>query len=324
MVASRRRGAGAVAGDGVLPRAVGVVEQGVGTLEGVPTVLTGVEAGPEGPQRHEALGGQQQGEESVTELHRPGHESDADDDGDEGDGDRRDEFEGEAGEEGDAQSRQTRRMVVVAETSQGARVLPGAAEADEDGQSLGELSEVVRELFEGADALLRRLLGVAADEDHEERHEREAEDDDDRREHIGEDDPHEEDGRDDRGLREGGDDGGEVVVEVVDAAGDGDRGLRARLAGAAQQSPEDPGAQPSLGSGGLRGSQAVVGPQARPAQGRPEHAEDDPERDGPEVEDRAHERLGDEDDADRADGGRGESEDEGPPAPGQGQEDPER
>ena len=293
-------------------------------VEGLPTVLAGMESGAERPQRDEAFGGEQEGEESGAEIHRPGDEADADDHGDQRHGDRGDEFEGETREEGDAQRGQARRMVVRAQPAQGPGVLAGAPEADEDGQALGEFGEMVREPLEGAHALLRRLLGVAADEDHEQRHEREAGDDDDRGEDVGEDDAHEQDHGHDRGLREGGDDGGEVVVEVVDAAGHGDRGLRPRLAGPAHEGAEDPGAQAPLRLSGLRGAQTLIGPQARPSQAGAEDAEDDPERDVTEVEDGAHERLGDEDDADRPGTGGGDCEKERPPAPGQGQEDRQR
>ena len=202
-------------------------------------------------------------------------------------------------------------MVAFAEFAQTSRVIAGAAEADEHRQALGEFGQMIGQPFQRSDRPGRRFGGVATDEDHEQRNQRQADRDDDGGEHIGEDDPHEQDDGHHGRRAQCRQHRGEIVVEVVDAAGDGHGRRGSRPTATAQQCGQDPRPQPLFGFGGQSGAQTAVEPESATAQSGAEEAEDDPHARTAVADDRPNHRLGDENDPHRA----GQSGEDGQPQP---------
>ena len=223
-----------------------------------------VEAGAHGPQRQVDLRGQHDREQAGLQVQRAVDEAQADRDRDQGDRQGGQDLEHQRGEERDAQGPHRGAAVLVGDGAEALGLASGPAERDEDVEPGDEVEEVVAEHGERPPAPRRVVAGVQADQDHEDRDERDRRRDDDGRHPVrGEQpDPHEHRHR--RGQQQGRQVAPQVPVERVHAAGrqGGELGGGGQ-AGVAGPEPQDvvdevgaqlgPDARAGAHGGGLRG-----------------------------------------------------------------------
>ena len=228
-------------------------------LQGLDPVLGGMVGGAELAQRQVGLGGKDQGQQARLEPHVPVDQADADEHRDHGHRNGRDELQRQAGEERGAQRLHAAFAVPVGHLRQSAPLAPGAAQADQRRQPLGEFQQLVREPVEARGRRLDPVLGVQPDQDHEDRHQRQGQHDHQCRDPVGHQHAHHHHERDDgcrdkrrQVLRV-------VVVQPVQAAA-GQCGKRPVLGAGAPTGPGEPG-------GHQASAQLLLGPQPGPAGG---------------------------------------------------------
>lgn len=229
-----RRGVGRArrCGGGVRERVPGRLGHGrprggAGPALGLAAVLGGVVRAADVTQGQVHLGGQDEDHEPGTEVHLPVDEAQADEHGHHGHGERGDQLEGHAGDERGAQGAQGGGVVPLRGPLEGAALDAGPAQPHEHGQSAGELHEVAGEAVQPVLGGVDPLLGVPADEDHEEGHERDGQQHHEGGERVPGEDPGAEDRGHDGGGGQGRQDLGVVVVQALQAVGD-QHGVRAR------------------------------------------------------------------------------------------------
>ena len=128
--------------------------------------------GAQVPQRPVAFRRQHQGQQPGFQRHAAVDQPDADEDGHHGHRDGADEFQGHGGQERRAQGGHGRFAVGLADVGQRLALGGCAAQANQDRQSAGQLQQMVGEPVQSAGSQLHPLLGVEADQDHEDGHQR--------------------------------------------------------------------------------------------------------------------------------------------------------
>jgi hypothetical protein len=263
--------------------AVLVVEQGQDVLGGRDTFGAVVEAGADGTQRQVHLGREDEHHQCGVQVQPTVDEPQADRHRDDGHRQRGQQLEHERGEERDPQCAHGLLPVGAGHRHEGAPLRLGPPERGEHGQPGDEVEEVVAKHGERAPLAPDTTLGVLADEDHEQRDERDGEADDQRGDPVREQDAagdHRGHCRGDQQLRHIA---GEIAVQPVDAPG----GEGGQLGGGAVGLPARSDGQrtvdhrrPQLGQHGRR--RVVGGRLRRPGhRGAGEHhGGDQSERDG--------------------------------------------
>ena len=156
----------------------------------------------------------------VDEAHADGH-------GDERDSERRRELQHRSGEKRDPEGSHRRSAVGVAHLRDLLGLRRAAVEGPERRQAAHDVEEVRREQRQRPPARARALLGVAADEPHEDGHERQGEEHEARRDEIDRRDESEHGDRNRQRQHELGEVAGEQRLERIDAGHRGRRDLGA-------------------------------------------------------------------------------------------------
>ena len=179
----RRGGAGrrALAAGADLGRGVEQVQHALGDRD---AVRARVELRAEAPQRQVQLGRQDQHEEGGLEADAAARQPHPDRDRDERDAEGRGELEHRPGEEAHAEGGHRGPPVLLADVGDRVRLLLAAVQGPQGREPAHDVEEVRREHAQREPALPGALLGVAPDEPHEHRHERQREQHDQRRRHV--------------------------------------------------------------------------------------------------------------------------------------------
>ena len=123
-------------------------------------------------QRHVQLGGQQQHGERGAQGHRAVDQAQPESHRDEGSGQRGGEIEHRARDEGDAQCLHRGAAVLVADRRDALRLDLAAVEGAQRGEPAHDVEKVVRQARQRLPAGARAPFGVAADQPHEQRDQR--------------------------------------------------------------------------------------------------------------------------------------------------------
>ncbi len=175
--------------------------------------------GTELPERKVAVGGEDQGQQPRFQCHVAVDQADTDEDRDDRDGDGGDEFEGEGGEEGGPQGSHGPVAVLLGEVLEGLALGGGPAQSHEDGQAFGELEHVAGQPGQGRLGFPDAVFGVAADQDHKERHQRHGQHDHGGADPVGVQDAGAQQQRDGGTVHQGGQELRVVVVQGVQPPG---------------------------------------------------------------------------------------------------------
>ena len=186
-----------------------------------------VELRAQPPQRQIQLGREDQNGQCRLEREAAAREPHADGHRDERDAERGRQLEHRAGQEGDPQRAHRRPPVPLADLRDRRRLRLAAVERAQRRQAAHDVEEVRREQPQRLPALARPLLGVAADQPHEDRHERQRQQHHPRRLQVDRGDPAEHRERDDAAEHELRQIAREVRLERVHAL----HGRRRQLAG---------------------------------------------------------------------------------------------
>ena len=195
----------------------GRVEQREHPLRHRQPVRAGVELRPEPPQRQVQLGRQDDHGQPGLEPEAAVHEPHPGRHGDERDAERGRQLEHRPGQEADAQGLHGRRAIALADLADDARLILGAAERPQRRQAPYHVEEMRRQPAQRVPPLARPLLGVAPDQPHEHRHQRQRQQHDQRGEQVHERDPGDHDDRDDGGEHRLRQVAREIAVQGLDA-----------------------------------------------------------------------------------------------------------
>ncbi len=213
--------------DGTCLRLVDQVEHPIRDREAVGAC---VELRAEPAQRLVQLGREHEHGQAGFQPDAPVHEADADSDRRERDTERRREFQHRAGEETHPQRRHRRLAVPLARLCHPRGLLLAAVEGAKRRQTAHDVEKVRRQQPERLPAPARLLLRVAADQPHEDGHEGQRQQQDERRRDVDGRNPGQHRDRHDAREDDLGQVAREVRLEAVHTLNRGGRDLRARAA----------------------------------------------------------------------------------------------
>ncbi|CAM5708492.1 hypothetical protein SFUMM280S_10308 [Streptomyces fumanus] len=216
---------------------------------------------PDLPQRQIRLGREHQHDQTVVQGHVAVDEAHADRHGDQCHRERGEQFQGEGRQEGDPQRPHGRLPVLAGDPPDGLGLRLGPAEHLQRRQARDHVEEVTGQLGQQPPLPVHPGLGDPADQHHEDRDERQGDDDDGRRHPVLGDDPDQHGHGDDHREAQLRQIAREVVVQGVDPpGGQGDQGAGALSAEPAGAEGGRPLQQPS--------AQLRLDRRARPVRGQ--------------------------------------------------------
>ena len=244
---------------------------------GLHPVLGGVVRGPDVPERQIHLRGQGQHQQAGVEVQLAVDQTDPDEHGHHRHGEGADQLQGEAGHERGPQGGHRGGAVALGDLGQRLTLGPGTAQPHQDRQPACQLQQVVGEPVQSVGGLLHPVLGVPADQHHEQRDQRDRQHQDQRRDPVVRQDPHAQSQRHHGGRGQCGQVLGEPVVHAVQpGAGQHRIGPGPVSPGARRvQSTSDQG-QPQLLLGAQRRPPGhhLLAPDCQRTSEHPEHTED--------------------------------------------------
>ena len=182
---------------------------------GLQSVLGGVVGGADVPERQIHLRGQSQHQQAGVEVQLAVDQADPDEHGHHRHGEGADQLQGEAGHECGPQGGHRGGAVALGDLGQRLTLGPGTAQTHQDRQPPSQLQQVVGEPVEAVGGLFHPVLGVPADQHHEQRDQRDRQHQDQCRDPVVRQDPHAQGQRHHRGRGQRGQVLGEPVIHAV-------------------------------------------------------------------------------------------------------------